>query len=1254
MEKKLSTTTDDTTSIPITHYNNSKSQYQGIVAQSNHSSSSQSTNLKVSSAKQYNSNNSQRGQASTNNGKQGNNDLNSNQIQYNFIVKGAKIDSVQPTKEEIQEYEQFKVNMTQEQKRLTDPKLHTNDQFGSNQPNGLLSDNDDSSSSSSLENLNNDMNEDLMVLEESFDDEDDGVFKNNLNIQQHKYDSNLSMSLITQSQNNLNNNVQSGTNTSEILNNSNQKVNLVSRYAMKQQEQQLLGGAKKNGQNNDVGSETNSPKKNKQSIMNEDVLFLNNGNKDMDLSTKIAPESDRQIDDKNKKKRQKSVKPKGVVIPVDDTDGKKKKKKGKQKRLIMNISQTKYYVVRYVAKKIYGMRLTHNDDEDWDIMWQDGAVNCERLYKMKPYQRVNHFAGMYALARKNHLARNLGRMQKKFPDDYKFFPQTYLLPSEYSDFRNQFNNKKKMNKTFIVKPEASCQGRVDPLRIYMYKEGLSRFATEIYVPPNGNNLDNLYMHLTNYAINKTSSKFIQNKNEDADNIGHKRSLTYVWRYLEEQGHDVERVIQDVKETIIKTICAVQPQLAHIYKSCQPDDVENSMCYEILGFDIFFDDKLKPWILEVNHSPSFSTDSPLDFKIKKNLISDTIRLLNLSYTKKQMYKKQKQIEFQKRALKGKPRITQEERETIRQKRIKKRDNFEKKNLGDYDLIFPSEKDTQEDYQKFLSFAKVAWEDFNQGSFKKKQQQENPAQSTLNVAQETGKGSIINGSIDKNKQSLILSAQKSNSNRPQSSRRESKAEILPRKDSLKELSQTVYSQSQDPNHMDHKGLLVTLNEKETQLAREVFISKQSKKLKADQLDLTDAKLNPSSVIQATSLTLHSSQNINQSSLQTKPLLQIHSSISQRYSDDGSLGKNTSLLSKSQQNKDPNIQSKNSSQSVGSIYKNVYSNAEKNISLKPINTFEKFLKNLTQTSATQLTNLGDKQTSNSAQNLSSLPQSQGGGRQSFQYEADMNIKSMNSSGILKIQNSNSLQSQDISTGVNNQYQNTQQQSTLLRPNQLNNTSSVTYKPRGYLQNSADRGNNTMNKRAQSQNRVSSAKVQHNQNILQRGINLIQGKNEVYQNTVLTSSNNSGNVNNGSSIHSQQINYRNVNKTGNLKDHLDQFILIENGNGLMPQKQALQSKLDQQWQASQKSYNPRMQYPHFKYSSFSQNQLEDNQSSNLMMPSSNFSSSAQQTAKLQQNMSEQILQNLLQNNNGVGGHGIALNGQSISLQKQLMGRQQ
>lgn len=43
-----------------------------------------------------------------------------------------------------------------------------------------------------------------------------------------------------------------------------------------------------------------------------------------------------------------------------------------------------------------------------------------------------------------------------------------------------------------------------------------------------------------------------------------------------------------------------------------------------------DHKCRPYLLEVNHSPSFSTDSPLDQKIKSDLIKDTITLLGLSH------------------------------------------------------------------------------------------------------------------------------------------------------------------------------------------------------------------------------------------------------------------------------------------------------------------------------------------------------------------------------------------------------------------------------------------------------------------------------------------------------------------------------------------------------------------------------------------------------------------------------------------------
>ena len=65
---------------------------------------------------------------------------------------------------------------------------------------------------------------------------------------------------------------------------------------------------------------------------------------------------------------------------------------------------------------------------------------------------------MYALARKNYLARNLSRLKRNFKHDYKFYPKTWLLPAEYQDYKRQFN-KKVSSKIFIVKPEASCQGK---------------------------------------------------------------------------------------------------------------------------------------------------------------------------------------------------------------------------------------------------------------------------------------------------------------------------------------------------------------------------------------------------------------------------------------------------------------------------------------------------------------------------------------------------------------------------------------------------------------------------------------------------------------------------------------------------------------------------------------------------------------------------------------------------------------------------
>ena len=52
------------------------------------------------------------------------------------------------------------------------------------------------------------------------------------------------------------------------------------------------------------------------------------------------------------------------------------------------------------------------------------------------------------------------------------------------------------------------------------------------------------------------------------------------------------------------------------------------CFEVLGFDILLDDTLRPWLLEVNLSPSLNTDSPLDLKIKGAMIADMFTMMGV--------------------------------------------------------------------------------------------------------------------------------------------------------------------------------------------------------------------------------------------------------------------------------------------------------------------------------------------------------------------------------------------------------------------------------------------------------------------------------------------------------------------------------------------------------------------------------------------------------------------------------------------------
>ena len=321
-----------------------------------------------------------------------------------------------------------------------------------------------------------------------------------------------------------------------------------------------------------------------------------------------------------------------------------------------------------------GWRCTIDENEEYNLLWNDSYVPFDTIAALNKYQKTNHFPGMSELAKKNLLAKNLNRIAKALPGEFGFVPPTFILPGEAEPLKNGSSRRcerrgaplprvhvfirlhawrapvlsslisdppllQKRRPTLILKPDAGCQGRgifltksldqclevegmiaqqylpapllvdgykfdmrlyvlvssVSPLRVLLFKEGLARFCTERYRAPNESNMEDTYMHLTNFAINKHHEEFTIDEGGDG---GHKRSISSLFAWLKQNGFPTERIWQQIRALIVKTLLAVQPHLNHVYHSLLGDDNVGFSCFEILGFDVLLDRKGKPWLLEV--------------------------------------------------------------------------------------------------------------------------------------------------------------------------------------------------------------------------------------------------------------------------------------------------------------------------------------------------------------------------------------------------------------------------------------------------------------------------------------------------------------------------------------------------------------------------------------------------------------------------------------------------------------------------------
>ncbi|WP_355660424.1 hypothetical protein [Halomonas salifodinae] len=312
------------------------------------------------------------------------------------------------------------------------------------------------------------------------------------------------------------------------------------------------------------------------------------------------------------------------------------------------------------------------DETQWNAAWVTGMPDPAQFRRVSPRRKLNHFPGNAALTVKSRLHQSLAELRDRLVDGFgadsdvaarlDFFPRAYVMPWDYHALQQAAEAHPE--RRWILKPTNASKGKgvrvlrdvaeaplardwlvqeylanphtlrghkyvlrlyvliasLEPLRVYLYRQGFAKLASEPWDPEDA---DNPFSQLTNPDINALNER-VEVPVEFID-------LERYRAWLRDQGHDdgalFARIEDLVALTTIAAVDAMRRRTAEV-------GADPRGCYELLGLDCLVDDTLKPWILECNLSPSLGicagpeNGGRVEAAVKGALVRDLVTLVDL--------------------------------------------------------------------------------------------------------------------------------------------------------------------------------------------------------------------------------------------------------------------------------------------------------------------------------------------------------------------------------------------------------------------------------------------------------------------------------------------------------------------------------------------------------------------------------------------------------------------------------------------------
>lgn len=193
--------------------------------------------------------------------------------------------------------------------------------------------------------------------------------------------------------------------------------------------------------------------------------------------------------------------------------------------------------------------------------------------------------------------------QKNCEETERKEPETYVV-QRYVQNPLLIGGKKFDLRLYVLVPS------FNPLVAYLYRSGFARFSGSRFSMKSADLWD-MGIHLTNVAVQKQQESYDERRGGKWE-LQNLKSFLYT-AYGREK---IQQMFCDIQGIILRCLFSVQSAI-----------INDKHCFELYGFDVLIDADLKPWLLEVNSSPSLTATTREDYELKFGLLDDCVSVLD---------------------------------------------------------------------------------------------------------------------------------------------------------------------------------------------------------------------------------------------------------------------------------------------------------------------------------------------------------------------------------------------------------------------------------------------------------------------------------------------------------------------------------------------------------------------------------------------------------------------------------------------------